>query len=72
MAAGDIHWIEFPPANGREQIGRRPAILLQEDTYTTQLPVVLVVPLTTASKALRFPGTFLVQPSADNGLPKHP
>ena len=32
------------------------------------LPVVLAVPLTTATSTLRFPGTLLIPPGAENGL----
>jgi mRNA interferase MazF len=34
------------------------------------LPVVLVVPLTTARAAMRFAGTTLIRPTAENGLPQ--
>jgi mRNA interferase MazF len=68
MSVGDIHWVELPAANGREQRGRRPAVILQDDHYAGTLPVVLVVPLTTARAAMRFAGTTLVRPMAENGL----
>jgi mRNA interferase MazF len=32
------------------------------------LPTVVVVPLTSQKAALRFPATFLIQPSSSNGL----
>jgi mRNA-degrading endonuclease toxin of MazEF toxin-antitoxin module len=47
VSVGDIHWVDLPAANGREQRGRRPAVVLQDDDYGGNLPVVLVVPLTT-------------------------
>ena len=68
MSVGDIHWIDLPAANGREQRGRRPAVVLQDDDYGGALPVVLVVPLTTARAAMRFAGTTLIRPTAENGL----
>lgn len=68
MAPGDIHWIELPPANGHEQAGMRPGVILQDDGYGVELPVVLVAPVTTAAAASRFPGTLSIQPSAENGL----
>ena len=71
MTIGDIHWVELPPSTGHEQSGRRPAIIIQDDAYALKLPVVLSVPLTTATSTLRFPGTLLVQPSDENGL-QHP
>jgi mRNA-degrading endonuclease toxin of MazEF toxin-antitoxin module len=29
MTIGEIHWVELPDAGGREQAGRRPAIVIQ-------------------------------------------
>jgi mRNA interferase MazF len=65
---GDIHWIDLPAVNGHEQRGRRPAVILQDDHYAGELPVVLVVPLTTTRAAMRFAGTTLNRPTAENGL----
>ena len=56
MTPGDVYWVELPPANGREQAGRRPAIILQSDLVAARSPLVLVVPLTTAAGATRYPG----------------
>ena len=70
MRQGEIYWVELPPANGREQTGRRPAVLVQDETYPGPLPLVLVVPLTTATSTLRFPGTYLIAPDPENGLHK--
>ena len=49
MTPGEIHWVDLPPADGREQSGRRPAIILLDDAYAGRLPVVLVVPITSAA-----------------------
>ena len=68
MSVGDLHWVDLPAVNGREQGGRRPAVVLQDDDYGGNLPVVLVVPLTTARAAMRFAGTTLIRPTAENGL----
>ena len=68
MSVGDIHWVDLPAANGREQRGRRPAVILQDDHYAGTLPVVLVVPLTTIRATMRFAGTTLIRPTAENGL----
>jgi mRNA interferase MazF len=70
VTVGDIHWVQLPAANGREQQGRRPAVILQDDQYAGGLPVVLVVPLTTARATIRFAGTVLIQPRAENRLPQ--
>jgi mRNA interferase MazF len=65
---GDIHWVDLPAVNGREQRGRRPVVVFQDDDYGGNLPVVLVVPLTTARAAMRFAGTTLIRPTVANGL----
>jgi len=62
---GDIYWVEFPARGGRAQTGRRPAIVVQKDKT---LPTVLLIPLTTQQEALRFSGTILIEPDADNNL----
>ena len=68
MNVGDIHWGEFPQAGGREQQGRRPAIIMQDNVYGGSLPTTLVVPLSSAKRALRFAGTTLVAATSQNGL----
>jgi mRNA interferase MazF len=68
VIVGDIHWVQLPAANGREQQGRRPAVILQDDQSAGGLPIVLVIPLTTARAAMRFARTALIRPTAENGL----
>ena len=68
MKAGDVYWVDFPSRGGREQAGRRPAIILQGVMASAVLPTVLCVPLTSQIDAMRFPGTVLVEADAANGL----
>ena len=68
LTHGAIHWIRFPSANGREQAGRRPAIVVQDETSAGLLPVVLVVPVTGSLAASRFAGTMVIDPTPENGL----
>lgn len=68
MNRGDIYTVEMPPSNGREQAGTRPAIIVQVREATNKLTTVLVVPLTSQKAAQVFPGTFLIQPTPENGL----
>ena len=65
MNVGDLHWVELPARGGHAQAGRRPAIIAQEPS---NLPTVLVIPLTLQQDALRFPGTVLVETTKENGL----
>ena len=67
MNCGDLYWVDLPDRGGREQRGRRPAVIWQ-DRINFPLPTTLVIPLTSKHKALRFPGTLLIQPSPLNGL----
>lgn len=68
MKRGDIHWVELPSDGGREQQGRRPAVVVQDDGYAGRLPTVLVTPLSSARAALRFAGTSLVRATPQTGL----
>ena len=66
MKIGEIYWTKLVSRGGREQAGRRPSIVVQNDT---SLPTVLLVPLTTQQDALRFQGTVLIEPDSQNNLP---
>ena len=68
MTIGDIHWVDLPDSGGREQAGRRPAIVIQNDGYAGSLPTVLVIPLSSAISALRFPGTAPIKADTTSGL----
>ena len=68
MKLGDIYLVALPQIGGREQMGKRPAIILQEEDF--KLPTVLIVPLTTKIRALDFAGTVLIQPDDKNHLDK--
>jgi mRNA-degrading endonuclease toxin of MazEF toxin-antitoxin module len=66
MKVGEIYWTRLVSRGGREQSGRRPAIVVQKET---SLPTVLLIPLTTQQDALRFQGTVLIEPDDRNNLP---
>ena len=68
MTPGELYWVEFPPANGHEQSGRRPAVVLQDDPYAGGLADVFVIPVTGSLRNLRYPATVRIPPSDANGL----
>lgn len=70
MRRGELYWADLSAAvvPGREQIGHRPALVVQADQPQTGLPTVLIVPLTSKLKAASFFGTLLIDPSRQNGL----
>jgi mRNA-degrading endonuclease toxin of MazEF toxin-antitoxin module len=70
VTPGEIDWIEFPPSDGLEQAGRRPAAVVQDPLVGAGLTTVMVVPITGQPANNRFSGTVSVLPSDQNGLHK--
>ena len=68
MNHGDVYWVELPDRGGREQRGRRPAIIWQDVSKYPPLSTVLVIPLSSQQDALRFGATVLIRSTANNGL----
>ena len=65
---GEIYWINWHPARGSEQTGRRPALVIQNDTGNLVSSTVIVAACTT-SNGKHYP--FLVPIlKAESGLPK--
>ena len=52
----------------KEQQGRRPAIIVQDENYGGRLPTVFVIPLSSSRNALRFAGTALIAANLTSGL----
>jgi mRNA-degrading endonuclease toxin of MazEF toxin-antitoxin module len=69
MRRGEIVYINLPLVPGsRVQGGHRPAVLVISDIATPNNPLVTIVPLTTNLGTKRFPLTFEIDPSTQNGL----
>lgn len=43
---GEIYWVEFTPARGAEQAGRRPALIVQNDVGNRYAPTTIVAAIT--------------------------
>lgn len=52
--SGDIVWLNFNPQAGREQAGRRPAVVLSPKAYNIRTELCLVVPVNNQSKGYPF------------------
>src|SRR5690349_11235739 len=66
---GEVYWINFDPAQGREQRGRRPALVVQNDHGNANAPYTVVVAISTAQPARPYP--FIVSLAAgEGGLPR--
>jgi mRNA interferase MazF len=61
--AGDLIWTDFDPTRGREQAGRRPALVISSVAFTEYTGLAVVCPIT--SRVRPFP-TSVVLPA---GLP---
>lgn len=66
MARGDVLLVNLPTTHAREQSGRRPAVAVQTDVAGE--PMLIVAPITSNLKALRFRFTVRIEPSNENGL----
>ena len=52
--AGQLIWLSFSPQAGREQSGRRPALVLSPRAYNSRAGLCLVCPITTHVKNYPF------------------
>ena len=52
--AGDLVWLTFDPQAGREQAGRRPALVLSPGEYNRRSGLALVCPITSQAKGYPF------------------
>lgn len=51
---GDLVWIDFDPQAGREQAGRRPALVVTPRAYHQVAPYAIVCPITSTVKGYPF------------------
>lgn len=51
---GDAVWIDFDPQTGREQAGRRPAVVLSPAAYNGRVGLALLCPVTRQVKGYPF------------------
>ena len=58
--AGDLIWLDFTPQAGREQAGRRPAVVLSPQSYNEKTSLAVVCPITSNAKGYPFEVTIPV------------
>ena len=51
---GDLAWLSFHPQAGREQSGRRPALVLSPQEYNRTVGLALMCPITNRAKGYPF------------------
>lgn len=52
--AGDLVWLTFDPQAGREQRGRRPALILSARAYNERAMLAIACPITSHAKGYPF------------------
>lgn len=55
---GEVVWAELNPAQGREQAGRRPVLVLSHDVFNEHSGTVIAVALTSQPQKAGFPLSF--------------
>ena len=66
MKQGEIWNLYLDPVAGKEQGGRRPAVIISGNLLNKYLDVVIVCPLT--SKIKNYKGNLILEPNKENGL----
>jgi mRNA interferase MazF len=51
---GDLVWLDFTPQSGREQAGRRPALVLTPRAYNQKTSLAICCPITSQIKGYPF------------------
>ncbi len=51
---GDVVWTDFNPQAGREQAGKRPALVLSPKAYNARTGLAVMVPITSHAKGYPF------------------
>lgn len=72
MTRGDVYWAILDPRSGSEQSGRRPVLIVSNDTFNTNANwhSIIVVPLSTSENQRRRGPTAILIPAAETGLPR--
>lgn len=68
LQRGQIYWIDWSPARGSEQAGRRPAVIVQNDPFNQneRYPNTIVAAVSTSGRIV--PTHVILEPDAQNGL----
>jgi mRNA interferase MazF len=66
---GEIYWVDFDPVKGREQGGRRPALIIQNDLGNEHSDYTVVVAITSRIPGRAYPFVVILD-EGEGGLPK--
>ncbi len=65
---GELYWLDWHPASGSEQVGRRPGLVVSNNTSSRFSGVVIVDALTTQISVRPYPFQVKVEASRVDGL----
>ena len=65
---GELYWLDWNPARGSEQAGRRPALIVTADAINRRAPVVIVAAVTSRGTQRRYAFHVPVPRSVPTGL----
>jgi mRNA interferase MazF len=70
MRRGDVYQADLNPAQGSEQAGTRPVIIVSRDAINENSPVVIIVPITGAENKSKLYPTHILLTAGTGGLTK--
>lgn len=65
---GEIYLVDWDPARGSEQAGRRPGVVIQNDIANAVFGYPVTIVCAVSSKLKGYPSMLQVSPSPENGL----
>jgi mRNA interferase MazF len=65
---GQLYWLDWSPARGSEQSGRRPALVVQQNAASANPNYPLTIVVAVSSKGRPIPAHVQLAPSERNGL----
>src|SRR5438552_19076784 len=65
---GELYWLDWNPARGSEQAGRRPALVIQENPASSNPRYLLTIVAAVSTKGRNIDSHIPISPSPRNGL----
>jgi len=65
---GELYWLDWSPGRGSEQIGRRPALIVQENPASANPNYPLTIVVAVSSNGRNIPSHVAIDPTESNGL----
>lgn len=68
MKRGEIYWADLSPVVGSEQGGRRPALIIQNDTGNKHSPTTIIAIITSRNTKAKLPTHYWIKDNQKAGL----